>query len=250
MIICSITTIPGRTKSLIKVLNELTRSTVLPDKILISLSDFYPRTNKSYSKTDLEILEDFLKSYPIPSEVMRYEVDVGPTLKLITPVRFITEEKLEESNPMILIMDDDSPLYDRALECLLNHGFKDKDSVHGIMGCTNNSFVHAENINEETEVELLGGYRGVLYPYSVAKKIKDSVQYFLDQHEKKNMFPMHDDHIFSCCLRKHKIRMKVCPVPDKNRLNYDPISNEDGIFSDATCSASVELTKKICEECP
>lgn len=244
MIICSISTIPNRTDSLIQVMKKILDSTILPNKILLSISKYYPRLKKEYPQEDLTHLKDFLSSYPIDTEIVEYDLDVGPTLKLITPISWIKKSK-ESEDYLILTVDDDSPLYNKALECMIKSHEKNNHAVHCIMGCNPNEFVHAEQIWEEKEVESIGGYRGVLYPYSTVKDMLDWINIFLKEHSRENIFPMHDDNIFSYYMRNKKVKMFVSPIPDKNQLNYHPIPNENGIMSDILCGISMEKTNTI-----
>jgi hypothetical protein len=244
MIICSISTIPNRTNSLIRVLNELLLSSLLPDLVLITISEYYPRVEKKYPKQDLIYLENFLKSYPLKSEIIKKDIDVGPVVKLLTPLEWI-EKNSKKENCFILTIDDDSPLYNRALESMTNSYYKNNNSVYSIMGCNPGEFIHAEDMTEEKEVQGIGGYRGVLYPYHLIKEIKSWIEFFLEQHKKENIFPMHDDHIFSYYMRNKNIKMNVVPIPDKNYINYKPIPNNDGIMSDSFCGISLEKTNTI-----
>jgi len=124
--------------------------------------------------------------------------------------------------------------------------------VYGIMGVIERDgkpmFVHGEFVqNNYVCVEVLGGYRGVLYPVQLIQEgLKEWVDTFIIEHEKRDLIAMHDDHIFSYYCQKNKIEMRVIHIPNANgRLFYQPISNQDGIFNDNNSEISYKLIQQI-----
>ena len=144
MIIASIVTIPGRLESLIYVLNDLLKQSLQPDLLLVSVSNFYPRSGKYYPVENLQYLKDFLNSYPISNRLITYENDIGPTLKLITPLRELSDERLNKEDTFIFTFDDDTPLYERTIESLLQAYNKNKGAVYSFSGTREERFLHAE----------------------------------------------------------------------------------------------------------
>ena len=165
MIISSVITVPDRTDDFIKTLDELLLSTIIPDFLYVSISRFYPRLNKSINESDIEKISEKLKNYPIKNRIVFYDQDIGPCLKLLTPLK---EHNLQ-SDDQILIFDDDNGLFPTAIECLKNiHDKCGSDSVYGIMGVKNGQFVHGEFVDGDYHtVDLLGGYRSILYPANI-----------------------------------------------------------------------------------
>ncbi len=256
MIIASISTIPGRLNSLIKVLESLLIQTTLPSFLYISVSDFYPRSNKYYPKEDLEQLNLYLTTYPIPNKIVSYEKDIGPTVKLITPLMDSSESQRDDSlrseplrGDFIFTLDDDTPIYERTIETLLQAYNKHKDSVYGLSGARQERFIHAEYLPENYdyfEVDILGGYRGVLYPKHLIFKedFYSWVQMFIDDSKKHNLIAMHDDHIFSYYFKYKKIPRRVSNSPFTKEFKYNPINNTDGIFKDDNTQNSFKILKE------
>jgi hypothetical protein len=167
MIICSISTIPGRFNSLLIVLNSLIDQTVKPDLIVITISKYYPRSGKSYPEDDLKQLKNLESTFSIPVKIIEREKDIGPTVKLISP---LGELELCDDD-LIIIADDDNVLYKETIRLLVEGYKKYGTAVYGIMGkIGEHIYVHGEKVKSDYQcVELLGGYRGVLYPVKIFK---------------------------------------------------------------------------------
>ena len=114
MIIASICSIPDRLNSLITVLENIKSQSVKPDILYVSISKYYPRSKKLYSEEILFSLKSYLDTYSITNKLIIYENDIGPTLKLITPLRFHTYNPED----FIFTFDDDTPLYEKTIETL------------------------------------------------------------------------------------------------------------------------------------
>lgn len=248
MIIASIVTIPGRLESLIYVLNDLLKQSLQPDLLLVSVSNFYPRSGKYYPVENLQYLKDFLNSYPISNRLITYENDIGPTLKLITPLRELSDERLNKEDTFIFTFDDDTPLYERTIESLLQAYNKNKGAVYSFSGTREERFLHAEFLPHDYdyfEVDVVGGYRGVLYPTHLINKNEfyTWVEMFITSSKKHNLIAMHDDHIFSYYFKYKKVPRRVSNSPFNKEFKYTPISNTDGIFNDSNTNTSVEITR-------
>ena len=243
MIIASLCTIPGRIDSILVVLNKLLEQTKKPDLLLISIAEFYPRSGKFYPKKDLDKLNSFLDNYPILSQIVKYELDIGPCRKLLTPL----SNGIVKDNDYIIILDDDSPLRNDAIETLILNYQKNPNAVYGIMGVKDNVFIHAEHIPnslEYYEVDVLGGYRGVLYHKFLLNGLVEYIKPIEETLKEANLIMMHDDHIFSYFLNSKNIKMRVVGSLTSSQIDYQPLSNNDGIFQDEKSKLCYELIKK------
>jgi hypothetical protein len=245
MIIASVCSIPDRLNSLITVLENIKNQSVKPDILYVSISKYYPRSKKLYLEEGFLALKSYLDTYSIKNKLIIYENDIGPTLKLITPLRF------HEYNPndFIFTFDDDTPLYERTIETLLLAHEKDKNSIYGSSGARVGRFFHSEILPEDYnyfEVDILGGYRGILYPLYLIDKsaLFKWIDMFVDACSKNNTIPMHDDHIFSYYFKYKNIPRRVSNSPFSKNFTYTPIKNEDGIFNDENHLKNLEILKE------
>jgi hypothetical protein len=249
MIICSISTIPGRFNSLLIVLNSIIDQTVKPDLIVITISKYYPRSGKSYPEDDLKQLKNLESTFSIPVKIIEREKDIGPTVKLISP---LGELELCDDD-LIIIADDDNVLYKETIRLLVEGYKKYGTAVYGIMGkIGEHIYVHGEKVKSDYQcVELLGGYRGVLYPVKIFKTRQEFLSFvckFIEENKKKGLIAMHDDEIFSYYAEYENIERRVVSIPGNgNVLHYHPIQNDDGIFNDNRCYESLKIVKEVYE---
>lgn len=252
MIIASLSTIPDRLDSLLYVLKELKTQSVLPDFIYISLSKFYPRSNKHYPDVDLNNLKSFLHSYSIPNKLVIYENDIGPVLKLITPLKNIDVDhpSIAIDSSFIFTLDDDTPIYNKTIESLLISHNKNPNAVYAFSGTREDRFFHAELLPEGYDyfvIDVLGGYRGVLYPLYL---FKDKFEFytwcntFIVSSKKHGLIAMHDDHIFSYYFKYKGIPRHLGYCPFTKDFNYTPIQNANGIFNDSNNNTSINIIKQ------
>ncbi len=249
MIIASICSIPDRLNSLITVLENIKSQSVKPDILYVSISKYYPRSKKLYPEEILFSLKTYLDTYSISNKLIIYENDIGPTLKLITPLRFHTYNPED----FIFTFDDDTPLYERTIETLLLAHNKDRNAVYALSGARQNKFFHSEMLPEDYsyfEIDIVGGYRGVLYPVYLIDKsaLFKWIDMFVDTCAKNNSIPMHDDHIFSYYFKHQNIPRRVSNSPFSKQFNYTTIPNEDGIFKDENTTQNMELIKNTLYE--
>ena len=249
MIIASICSIPDRLNSLITVLENIKSQSVKPDILYVSISKYYPRSKKLYSEEILFSLKSYLDTYSISNKLIIYENDIGPTLKLITPLRFHTYNPED----FIFTFDDDTPLYERTIETLLLAHNKDRNAVYALSGARQNKFFHAEMLPEDYnyfEIDIVGGYRGVLYPVYLIDKsaLFKWIDMFVDTCSKNKSIPMHDDHIFSYYFKHQNIPRRVSNSPFSKQFNYTTIPNEDGIFKDENTTQNMDLIKNTLYE--
>ena len=251
MIICSISTIPGRINGLIEVLNCIKNQSLLPHKIFITIAEIYPRINQTYPNEDYNKLQSYILSFPILTEIIRIKEDIGPIVKLTTPLDYVNN--VEED--VIVILDDDTLIFKETIELLYTSYKKYGDAVYGFIGVMNNNpsiFHHGEHIFgcDILPIDMLGGYRGVLYPIKlIYNDLSKWVQIFINEHQKQGLITLHDDHIFNYFLTYKKIKKYIVKIPTNNgELKYRYIHNTDGIFGSNNHHESLMLTVDINEK--
>jgi hypothetical protein len=247
MIVVSICTIPGRLNSLIEVFKSIEIQSLKPDNIILTISDYYPRMNKYYPFLDIQKLQEFLKDYTIPVELVIKNLDIGPVFKLLTPIL----QQSVSMDDIIITVDDDVPLYEKTIEMLYNSYIKNPNAIYGVMGYREGNFIHSEFImpqNEYYVVDVIGGYRGVLYPRNlISDKFKDWITPIISEHRENNIVAMHDDHIFSYYFKSENIERRVCKfIPDGNEgIRYTQIPNNDGIMDDKDKDLSINIIESV-----
>jgi hypothetical protein len=161
-LIVSFTTTPDRVDYLEPVINNiLTEQTVKPDLLVLYLPHKYLKNGKEYSIP--EYLENLTKKYL--NFIIRRVDDIGPITKVYYALLQFNRPK-----DLIISIDDDILLEQHAIEELLDAHKSKPYSILGFMGCNNDGFVHAENIQLNNKgrnfvnVKGLGGYRSILFP--------------------------------------------------------------------------------------
>lgn len=243
MIVASICSIPDRLNSLITVLDNLKNQSLKPDILYVTISKYYPRSKKLYTEDNFSALKSYLEQYDIPNKLIVYENDIGPTLKLITPLRF--HNFISPDNDFIFTLDDDTPLYEKTIETLFLSHERNKNAVYALSGARQGKFFHSEMLPEDYhyfEIDIVGGYRGVLYPVNLIDKIDlfKWIDMFVDTCAKDKSIPMHDDHIFSYYFKYKHIPRRVSDSPFSKKFTYTTIPNEDGIFKDENTHKNME----------
>jgi hypothetical protein len=108
-------------------------------------------------------------------------------------------------------------------------------AVYGFVGKLNGEYLHGEffKSGDYYPVDILEGYRGVIYPIRVIDKSKllQWCQMFIDGYKQYNMIPIHDDEIFNLYLQSNNIESRIVNIPigDIYNLNYKPKPNTNGI---------------------
>jgi len=262
MIIASVSTIPGRLEGLMTVLEKFQMQTKRPDKLLVIVAKYYPRMDRGYPEEDKNRLIEYLSKYSIPNELIVLDKDIGPSVKLTVPLKYLEDLSDSKSNndDVIFIFDDDSIPYVHAIEFLYDMYQKHGDAAWGLMGVSQDEeeqpkFLHGEFIQDRDfmTVDVLGGYRGVLYPVHIftngEPSLKKWLTPFLDRHEQENLIAMHDDHLFAYYCQYKNIERRVIRLQNGNGyLFYEPLSNTDGIFNDERSGKSFELITQIMGE--
>ena len=226
MIIASVVTIPNRLELLKDSLKSLLLSSIKPDFVYISISKWYPRLQKSYLESDLDSLNEFLKTFEIPSKIVMYEKDLGPCLKFFTPIR----NHDFKQDDYILVFDDDNGLFPGAIDELIGCARATlSDGVYSLAGIAKDNTWHlnGEYIQggDYYPIRLLGGYRGCLYPVRLFN-LEDLIDYLLwiiKDFSSRGDIPLHDDHIISAYCESRGIPIKLARVKN-NPMNYEQIS--------------------------
>lgn len=242
----SVILLPDRLSNFLEILKSLEYCIQIIDIIYIHIVDYYTRLNKSLSLNEIDTLKKYLETYSIPTKIIHHKKDKGPILKLLGVLPYCKEDDL------IYIFDDDVKIYPMLIFLLYNTYIKYKDrAVYGLMGCQGNQFVHGEYLHENYKcVDLLGGYRGVIYPMICIHKEKfiKYLELFIDEFDKNNEIPMHDDHIFASFFKKENIERRVIniyPKLENNKLYYEAYPTMNGIFQDKMTFENIEKIKKI-----
>jgi hypothetical protein len=255
-IVGSVSSIPTRLDSLIFVLNDMLKQTRKMDFLYVSIAKYYPRSKLTYPEDKINELKTFLSSYPIPNELIIYENDIGPTVKLLTPLKYFNINNHKNINSIenvgILTFDDDTPVQHTTIEALLLSYLKNPNAAYSFSGAREGRFLHAELLPQDYdyfEVDVVGGYRGVLYPMSIFTQNNKYefyrwVEMFMNDSKKHGLIAMHDDHIFSYYLKYKGIPRRVSNSPFNKNFTYTPIANTDGIFNDENTHSSFNILKQ------
>jgi hypothetical protein len=250
-IIGSVSSIPTRLDSLIFVLNDMLKQTRKMDFLYVSIARYYPRSKLTYPEDKINELKQYLSSYPIHNELIIYENDIGPTVKLLTPLKhFVINDIHKLENTFVLSFDDDTPIQHSTIESLVLAYLKNPNAAYSFSGTREGRFFHAELLPPDYdyfEVDVVGGYRGVLYPLHLFKEKNEFyrwVEMFMNDSKKHGLIAMHDDHIFSYYLKYKGIPRRVSNSPFNKSFTYTPIANSDGIFNDENTHSSFNILKQ------
>jgi len=143
----SLTTIPERINNVHYIIDMLLKQTCKPDSITLYVCcDEIP--NRLLSIADSN-----------PLFAIKKVNDMGPGTKWYY--------SLKENNDIVIFFDDDVFIHSDAINELLNYHFKYPTENLGFMGTIQNKFIHNEYLKDidKYNVDLLGGYRGVLIPW-------------------------------------------------------------------------------------
>ena len=121
-------------------------------------------------------------------------------------------------------------------------------------------FVHGEYMEKGDfyEIDGIGGFRGVLYPYKLIQpnNMISWINLFIEGFKKYDMIAMHDDHIFNEYMTLKKIPRLLVDVwpkiknPDGPglKINYNPANVSNGIFQDDNTYQSLNIFNLILNE--
>jgi len=150
-LVVSFTTIPSRIDRIRPMVDSILAQTVKPDRLVLWLPTRCGKENVEY------VIPNWMRS--LSFEIANCGCDYGPATKLIPSL-------LSEPSPetRIVTLDDDVAYEKHALEELSLSSIGYPDRALGFMGCTSGpTYVHAESVTGFVDVDVLGGYRGVIY---------------------------------------------------------------------------------------
>lgn len=213
-IIISLTTIPSRLEHIIPVIDSIKNQTILPDEIVLVLPLTSFREQKEINK-DPYIISERINNYIINNKitVLRPEKDYGPIMKLLS---VLLREKENNSNNIIISIDDDKIYFNNTLEDLLN-GYKRNNCICARKGSILNFYLKQNSANkinareqilrsadltEDKQINIVFGTGGVLYKPSF---FNDNIMEEICKLPNEAFYV--DDVVISSFLMKNNIKM-------------------------------------------
>lgn len=246
MIYTSIILLPGRIEGFKQLLRELPSYPI--DFLYIHLCKYYPRLNTSFPTLELVELYKALDDFPVEYRILFHRDDIGPCLKIYGLLPEL--EGMANPDHYILLLDDDTIHQPVTIKQLC--GSKPVKCIVGCMGVNAPHFIHGESIPQGTEVRVLGGYRGVLYPTETIQSLKASFKEYVEDivrvyKSELDTIPLHDDHIFASFFRRNGIPLKVVPLtpPPNGSPSYRMIHNSNGIFQSESNHTQLALLQSF-----
>jgi GT2 family glycosyltransferase len=228
-VMVSMTTIPSRLPHCTHALDRLLGQSVTDFDLELYLPEVCARTGEHYQ------VPPELSGYGGKLAVRRIATDYGPATKLLGPLAMVLERG-DEDRRAVITVDDDVLLEPHAIEELLDAATRHPHTALGFMGVSGGHFVHAEAVAanglSHVPVDVLGGYRAVLYPVDVLDRslfadldaLSERVGPFLD-----------DDHLIGWNLARRGIPRAVVatrhPGP-RHALNVELLDLPDAITAD------------------
>lgn len=226
-VVVSLTTIPSRVARIKPMLESLLAQTRKPDRMILWL----PKVcRKEFAAYDVPLdLRQWMEANGI--EVRECDIDWGSATKLIPTLLCELEDET-----IIITMDDDILYEAHAVEELVAASEKWPNDSLGFMGGVKGPcFIHTEQVRnarlERKAVDMLGGYRGILYR---RKMFDGSVIDELKELLKEGAFVV-DDQLFGWNLARRGIGRFVIQTnyPEQgNRLNFRFLGLGNGIYDD------------------
>jgi hypothetical protein len=145
--VISLTTIPNRVDQVHHIIDMLLKQSYKPDLICLYVSfDEIPEKLRDLSRQNSVFKIKKVK-------------DLGPGTKWYY--------SLKDNYDIVVFLDDDVFIHNNLIEELIEYHTKYSSDNLGFIGTIKNSFVHNEYLEncDKYNVELLGGYRGVLIPW-------------------------------------------------------------------------------------
>jgi hypothetical protein len=247
-IIISLTTIPSRLEHIIPVIDSIKNQTILPDEIVLVLPLTSFREQKEINK-DPYIISERIHNYIIDNNItlLRPEKDYGPIMKLLS---VLLREKENNSNNIIISIDDDKIYFNNTLEDLLN-GYKRNNCVCARKGSILNFYLNKNsenninNINareqvlrsadliEDKQINFIFGTGGVLYNPSF---FNDNIMEEICKLPNEAFYV--DDAVISIFLMKNNIKMiLVKSIKNDFQKKYD--HGRYGIMDRSTISQNI-----------
>lgn len=239
-VVVSMTTIPSRVSKIRPMLESVLAQTRKPDRTVLWLPPYCVKENTPY-----DIPAD-LKRWMIVNdiEIANCGCDWGSATKLI-PTLFSEDD----DDTVIITLDDDVSYELHTVEELVAASEKWSDVSLGFMGgIAGPTFIHAEQMNmlgqERGAVDVLGGYRGILY----RRKMFDwSVVGELNELLNEGPFVV-DDQLFGMNLRRRGIGRFVIrtmyPNPN-NTLNFKFLNLGKGIYDEGNSKLAEDSLHRL-----
>lgn len=216
-LVVSFTTIPSRIERIGPMLDSVLAQTIKPDRIVLWIPNRCVKEGTEY------IIPNWMRGLPI--EIGNCGCDYGPATKLIPSL--LSEDN---SETRIIALDDDVSYEQHAFEELNAASLKCPDRSLGFMGCrAGPTFIHAERITSFKDVDVLGGYRGVIYRRGL---FDDSILKDLMTLLEKGPFVC-DDQLFSWNLLRRGISRTVINTAflgEGGKFNFRFLGLGSGIY--------------------
>ena len=233
-VVISFTTLPHRLLNCQEMINSLFVQTRPINRIVMSVPDFCCRESVFY---------EIPFWFPPDIEIIHAGKDLGPAMKLIP----ILKQEMDPDT-CIITVDDDISYDPHLVQELLAFAEKNPSDACGFMGTTvHGGFIHSEHIAGPCQVDILGGYRGVLYRRSF---FDDRIFNEIEELNKEGVF-LTDDQLFAWHLERNHVNRFVIPTayryPDKP-YNFKFLNLGGGVYEDdggAKSRPSLERVKKL-----
>lgn len=242
----SMTSIPSRLPRLLPVIHALlTQQSFLFHKFFLYLPFYCTRLQTAY-----EIPQKLIDLQSDRFEIRRVSEDCGPATKVLPAMLDLLEAK---NCSCVISVDDDVFLEAHAMEELVFAHQRDPHAVIGFMGVIAPHFFHGDlTVAHSFEVQLLGGYRAILYPWFVFGsylRLFDHMRQQLQISETKLPWPFSvtdDDYLFACFAHVLHIPLKVihsqfrCKV---DKLNFRFYPNSDGVTAQKGSNCYIQRSR-------
>src|SRR3989338_6823111 len=258
MIICSLTTIPKRLKSIIPILDSLLSQTVKATIIFINIPSYCKKTKETYNE---DFIENVLKSYSPVIKILRCD-DYGPITKLIPALDEIIKNKYDD-NTLLITFDDDRIPNKYVIEMLKNkidvYRQKEKRVALSFSGWRVGKhpfkFQLYTNVSTDTKVDwvqgtdciaLYGNMTTLLGNMDTKLGCPDSLDTPKNTINSNHVTPQqHDDHLIAYALQVSGIDRIVIPNSSNSKL-FERM-NTSVIDSISFRPSFIFEVEKICE---
>ncbi len=223
-IIISVTTIPTRIKGLKKLVENLSSSTIKPDKIIFTITNKYKLFGESTEhienintlfKSEIKAGLVYINLIDIDKEEYN---DYGPCNKWIGAYEYIKKEEFvdefENDNYVVIVLDDDVIYHNNFIELLINkYNLNKRSIVTGYHSYSNYSIKNNYQMNvciykEHKKIPLLKGVNGTLLPkHLFCNNLNPLLKDVVDNGIKffgKNDLVYQDDQIITTTLYYYK----------------------------------------------
>ena len=222
-IIVSVTTIPTRIKGLTQLVENLSSSTIKPDKIVFTITNKYKLFGDSTEHIEnintlfkKEIDEGLVYINLIDIDKEEYN-DYGPCNKWIGAYEYIKKnefmDEFENDNYAVVVLDDDVVYHNNYIELLVSkHNLNKRSVITGYHSYSNhgkNTYqMYVSIYKENKRIPLLKGVNGTLLPkHLFCNKLNPSLKDIVDNGIKffnKNDLVYQDDQIITTTLYYYK----------------------------------------------